>query len=169
MSRDGLVQYVKSQHGRFGCMGAPPVNVDESKVREGCPSLFVWEEVGGPLVDHALNEPLFDAYITLESKRVTGQFLMWWDGDLFGDGVVPACIAFSSRDWCAAKRSLTADHPWWLSYDNDKIVFAPDGMDAFVAFHHDCLELATFRRGARVKRLWKEIMREYNQRMETDN
>jgi hypothetical protein len=158
ISRDGLFEYVNnSQQGRYESMGTFPIDVDEDKIRNSCPSPFSWEEVGGPLIGHARNTPVFDAYVSMEAERVSGDCYLWWDGDLFSDDSETSCIQFAPEDWCATRMAITLNHPWWLSFDDDKLVFSPDGLDVLVAFHHECFELATLRHEVSIESLWKNI------------
>ncbi len=155
VSRDSLVEYVRNGGGIYDYKGVSPFKIDENVVRESCPAYLIWEEIGGPLIDHASNIPVFDSFINLISRSNDDEFLLWFDGPLFDDETEDVCIVINPREWNAIKEEIGKEYPWWLSFDTDKILFAADFSVMLVAFHHDCFELASFSHN--IDELWGSI------------
>ena len=149
MGRDLLAKYVRNINRPYTCKGLSFVHVSEDEVCRGyvpreCNGNLSWVDIGGPLIDHAQNAPVFRRYVESNTPCDDSPFLLWFDGCLEGEEKInePSCFVVPGNDWMAFEESITERYPWWLSFDNDKILFAPNADSALVAFHHDCLEIA---------------------------
>jgi len=105
--------------------------------------------------DHVRNKPVFREHIRRHARTDDTPFLLWYDGRLGVEGSEPSCFEVCYGAWTTFEAAMTNAHPWWLSFDNDKILFAPKVESALVAFHHDCFEVAGIREDP--DRLWQEM------------